>query len=253
MRMLANEFLKIKRSKSVRVLFLVFVGFILLSSLMGQNQGGDLMRSGFAGPFMWNGIMGASGLFAYGAIVAGMIASEFELGVVRNAIGCGITRSRYFIVKILSVLGVSAVLYLVCNFIYTIVMIVQYGFDPKGLLYSDYWTKVLVFNAVALAVQLTSVSIYICFAYLFRAASVTFVFSIVETIIELFLLARYIKSYHLSSKAVQGPVYSLWLLSQHFMEDTILTEEFALLALPCVCIMAASLLVSYILFMKRGI
>lgn len=253
MRLLANELLKIKRSKSCRVLFLVFVGFILLSSLMGQNQGSDLMRSGFAGPFMWNGIMGASGLFAYGAIVAGMIASEFELGVVRNAIGCGITRSRYFAVKILSVLGVSAILYLVCNFIYTVVMTIQYGFDPKGLLYSDYWTKVLAFNAVALAVQLASVSIYICFAYLFRAASATFVLSIAETIIEVFIAARYIKSPRLSSKGVQGPFYTLWLLSRHFTEDTILTEEFALLALPCVCILAVSLLVSYLLFMKRGI
>lgn len=253
MKVSANEFLKIKHSKSVRVLFLVFLGFILLASSIGENRGSDLMRSGFAAPFMWNGIMGAAGLFAYGAIVAGMVASEFELGVVRNAIGCGVARSRYFAVKVISVLGISVILYLVCNCIYTVVMTIQYGFDPKGLLYSDYWTKVVVFNAVALTVQLASVAIYICFAYIFRAASVTFVFSVMETIIEAFISSQHIKSMRLSGKGIRCPFYTMWILTQHFTEDTILTEEFALLAVPCVCILAVSLLASYILFMKRGI
>lgn len=253
MKMWANEFLKIKRSKSVRVLFLVFVGFILLASLMGENKGSDLMRSGFAAPFMWNGIMGAAGLFAYGAIAAGMIASEFELGVVRNAIGCGVTRSRYFAVKVSSVLGISLVLYLVCNCIFTVVMTVHYGFDPKGLLYSDYWTKVVVFNAVALTVQLASVAIYICFAYIFRAASAAFVFSVLETIIEAFISSQRVKSMRLSGRGLPCPFDTMWVLPKHFTEDTILTEEFALLAVPCICILSVSLLISYILFMKRGI
>lgn len=50
MKMWTNEILKIRRSKSVKGLFLVFLVFIILSSFMGENKGGPLMNSGFAGP-----------------------------------------------------------------------------------------------------------------------------------------------------------------------------------------------------------
>ena len=62
MRLFANEFLKIRRSKSVKILFGVFLAFIILSAYAGNYTGSAKMRSGFAGPFLWTGIMGATGL-----------------------------------------------------------------------------------------------------------------------------------------------------------------------------------------------
>lgn len=253
MKMWTNEILKIRRSKSVKGLFLVFLVFIILSSFMGENKGGPLMNSGFAGPFIWHGVMGASGLFAYGAIAAGMIAREFELGVVRNAIGCGVGRNRYFGVKVLSVMAVAAAMYLVCNCIYTAILTMRCGFDPEGLLYSDYWQKVLVFNAVALTVQMACMAMYICFAFLFRAASVTFAASVLVTLAETVFVAVSIKRYSFSEGGFRGPAAAIWLMMEHFAGDTILTKEFAALALPSACIMVVSLVLSYILFMKRGI
>ena len=253
MRLLANEMIKIRRSKSVKVLFLIFLFFIFFAVSVGEGKGGPLMNSGFAGPFTWNGIMGAAGLFSYGAIAAGMVASEFELGVVRNAIGCGVSRNRYFAAKIFSVMGVSAVMYLVCNCIFSLFVTLVRGFDPEGLVYSDYWLKVLVFNGVALTVQLTCVAMYICFAYVFRIASITFAASVLVTLGETLLTAGSIKQYSIGDRGFNGPAATLWLTVQHFAADTILTEEFVLLALPCFCIMVVSLILSYILFTKRGI
>lgn len=253
MRLFANELRKIKRSKSVKVLFAIFLAFIVLSSFVGQNKGSVLMRSGFAGPFMWNGIMGAVGLFAYGAIAAGMVADEFQLGVVQNALSCGVSRRRYFAAKVISVLGISAVLYLLCAFLYTLFLTKVYGFDPEGLLFSDYWLKVLAFNGAALAVQLSCVAMYIFFAYVFRKASVTFAVSVLATVAETFAGARLIKAGAISGSGFNGPFTAIFLLAQHFSADTILTREFALLPLPCLGIMAVSLLASYFLFMKRGV
>ena len=252
MKLLANELLKIKRSRSVKVLFAVFLAFIFLSTCVGKNTGSARMRSGFAGPFMWNGIMGAAGLFAYGAIAAGMVADEFQLGVVQNALSCGISRRRYFTAKVISALGASAVLYLVCAGIFTAFLTGVYGFDPEGLVFSDYWLTVLAFNGAALAVQLSCMSMYICFAYVFRKASVTFAASVLATVIEAFASARLIKADTMGG-GVYGPFATTFLLSQHFVADTILTREFALLTLPCMGIMVISLLASYFLFLKRGV
>lgn len=253
MRLFANEFLKIRRSKSVKILFGVFLAFIILSAYAGNYTGSAKMRSGFAGPFLWNGIMGAAGLFAYGALAAGMVAGEFQLGVVQNALGCGVSRRRYFVVKVISVLGISAVLYLLCTCIFTGFLTEVYGFDPERILPSEYRLKVLAFTGAALAVQLSCVSMYICFAYLFRKASATFAASVLATLLETFVSARLIKADAISGNGINGPFTTTFLLSQHFVSDTILTREFALLTLPCIGLMAISLLASYFLFMKRSV
>lgn len=252
MGLFANEILKIRHSKSIKIISLVFIFCAVVFTSVGELKGTALMRSGLAGPFMWIGNMGASGFFAYGAVVAGMVASEFELGVVRNAIGCGVKRSSYFWVKIVSVFGASSAVYLVSNCIFTLVMCARFGFDPEGLVFSDYGQKVLVYNALALLAMLAYVSVYICFAYLFQSAAATFVASVAVTIGELFWFARDSKTGQAAVLSAWGPIAVVFRMLEHMKNDTILTEEFAVLAIPCVCIITGALGLGYALFMRRS-
>lgn len=237
MKLLANEFIKIKSSKAVKGVIIAFLFLVVLDGLIlgAGKESYPVVIYGFGAPFFWLSANGACGFFLYAAIVAGMIASEFELGILHNALGSGVKRGSYFLAKTAAVFGVSILVYLGCVCTLCIFKSIKEGFDPEGYIFSDYGLKVLVFSAGAMISILAYVALYIFIAYLFREAVLTFIAAIVISIIELFT-------------RVNGPQLIAVKTMSYIASDDVLSWDFVRLFIPCAWMLVICLAAAYVLF-----
>lgn len=242
MGLLKNEFIKIKTSKAVKWVVILFLIFIALSGLVLSSEKKDspVELYGFGAPFIWLFGNGASGFFMYAVIVSGFIASEFESGVIHNALSSGVKRSHYFAAKVTAIFGVSVLIYLIGVSTLCIFKSMSIGFDPAGKMFSDYGLKVLAYTAGALILILAYISVFIFIAYLLREAVLTFVASVAIIIVE--LLAK-----------INGPLRTAWSTISFIESDNILSWDFARLFIPCACLLVVSLAASYVLFAARDV
>ena len=240
MRLFVNELCKIKASRSLKWITIVFFCFAVLAGAVWKKGANPVEIYGFGAPFMWIFGSGASGFFLYAAVVAGLFASEFESGVIHNVLGCGVKRSSYFIAKVTAIFGITILIYLSSLGVLFLFKCRIAGFGPADLVFADYGRKVLVFNGWAVCSLLSYVAVYILIACLFREAVPTFIASLAVTLCELFNLFR-------------GPV-RIAIDAVGFIErDRILTPEFAALFMPCVWILVISLIGAYMLFLVQDI
>lgn len=242
MRLFINELHKIKASRSVKWVVLVFLLFVLLAGIVWGKDKASLPFAtyGFGAPFVWLLSNGAIGFFLYAAVVAGLFASEFEMGVIHNALGSGVNRGGYFIAKVAAIFGVTIAIYLGCIGVLCIFRCWTVGFDPTGQIFADYGMKVVVYNGCGILSLLAYVAIYIFIACLLREAVPTFIAAIVISTLELLDLLR-------------GPL-RIAMEAERFIEnDAILSLDFVKLFVPCLYIMAVSLMAAYVLFRVRDI
>ncbi len=240
MRLFVNELCKIKASKSVKGVAVIFIFFAILAGTVWGKSDMPAALYGFGAPFMWIVANGASGFFLYALIVASLFAREFELGVIHNILGCGVKRSSYFIAKVMAVFSVTVLLYLggICAlFLFKCLLV---GFGPSALIFADYGYKVLVFNGWAVCSLLSYVAVYILIACLFREAVPTFIASLVITLCELFNLFR-------------GPVRITTDAIGFIESDKILSSDFGRLFTPCIFILVIALAAAYILFLVQDV
>lgn len=242
MRLLINELCKIKASKTVKGVSIVFLIFAILSGIVfgSGSSSWAVSRYGFGAPFMWLLGNGASGFFLYAAIVSGLFASEFELGVIHNVLGSGVKRSRYFIAKVVGIFGISIVIYLGGIIILLLFKTQTMGFDPAGQIFADYGLKVVVYNAWGILSLLSYIAVYLFIACLFREAVPTFIASLVITIAEMLGLFR-------------GPVRIAMDAVYFVRDDRILSPDFPKLFIPCICILFVSLAAAYLMFLIQDV
>lgn len=240
MRLFVNELCKIKASKSVKGITAAFFCFAILAGTIWGRAPSPVFVYGFGSPFMWIFGNGAAGFFLYAAVVAGLFASEFELGVIHNVLGSGVKRSSYFIAKVIAVFGVAVLIYLGGIAALCLFKCLTVGFGPADLIFADYGLKVLAFNGWAICSLLSYVAVYILIACLLREAVPTFIAAFVITLCELFNLFR-------------GPVRIAMDAIDFIKSDRILSPEFAALFTPCIYILVISLAAAYILFLVRDV
>ena len=242
MRLFINELCKIKASRSVKGVVIVFLFFALLSGMVfgAGTTSWPVSRYGFGAPFLWLMGNGAAGFFLYAAIVSGLFASEFELGVIANALGSGVKRSSYFIAKVLAVFGACILIYLGGMGILFLIKCQTMGFDPTGKIFADYGLKVLVYKPCAIVSLLSYIAVYIFIACLMREAVPAFIASLVITIAEMLNLFR-------------GPVRIAMDAVAFVRDDTVLSPDFPKLFVPCLCLLTAALGAAYLLFLLQDV
>lgn len=247
-----NELLKLKRSKSVKILFWYFVIYSILGALFFSGADEDsIARSGFSAPFLTFAMHGSSGFFFYAAIAAGLVANEFSQGTIHNAISCGVERRRYFIAKTSCLLGITVFLYLTNMLVFSLAQTAITSFDPYGLLYSRYWQKVFVYNLAAILLLLSYMSLFICIAYLCRRGVMTFVVSFLITNLDLIWFSK------TGHDKAGGPLSVMWQMMEMIRTDLssnrLLEPDFFLMLIPSLCMGVISLVVAYHLFKRTDI
>ena len=77
-RLLANEWVKIRYSRSFKAVFIVLVLFVFIFAAIQAGDGGRLGDYGFHIPFISIGAFGAMGSFIYAALAATIIGGELD-------------------------------------------------------------------------------------------------------------------------------------------------------------------------------
>lgn len=249
-RLLVNELVKIRYSRSVKIVFCILAGFAVLCTAIQANDGGKLGDYGYQIPFISIVSFGAMGFFIYSALAATMIGGEFEKGIVHNIFSCGIGRKQYYAAKLTGVFGTAVVIYFLVTVLQTVLVTLRFGFGPKGLITEEYWLEVLVFTVAVLIVLAANLSIYCFFAFLFRRAAVTFAVSVGWGIVELLISSLA----HKSGKSVSFlPLAVMNAMIDKFQAGGILSVQFCTLLVPCIVIVLLCSLSGYWLFKNRDI
>ena len=238
MKLLVNELVKIKASRSVKGMILVFLCFAVFEGMAFGSS--PVTTYGFGAPFIWLITNGASGFFLYAVIVAALIAGELESGVIGNALASGVKRSRYFTGKVIGVSGVSILIYLGGVGVLCLLKSLTAGFDPTGKIFVDYGWKVLVYSAGAIVSILSYLAVFIFIAYLFREAVPTFIAAVAVTVVD--LLGWY-----------RGPLQIAFETIEFCEADRVLSWDFAGLFVPCVLILVVFLAAAYALFAVQDV
>lgn len=240
MGLFVNELCKIKASRSIKGITIVFFFFALLAGNIWGSSSVPVFVYGFGVPFIWIFGNGAAGFFLYAAVVAALFASEFELGTIYPVLGSGVRRSSYFLAKVISIFGVTVLIYLSSMCALFLFRCRLAGFGSPDQIFADYGLKAIVFNVGALLALLSYVAVYIFIACLLREAVSTFIASMVLTVLELFRLFR-------------GPARIIMDAIDYVVNDQVLSPDFAGLFTPCICILAISLAAAYLLFLVRDV
>lgn len=249
-RLLANELVKIRYSRSVKIVFFVLAAFTVLCTAIQAGDGGKLGNYGYQIPFVSITSFGAMGFFVYSALAATMIGGEFENGIVHNIFSCGIGRGKYYVVKLIGVFGAATAIYFMITLLQTVLVTLRFGFGAKELIGEKYRLEVLVFTVAVLIVLAANLSIYCFFAFLFRRAAVTFAVSVGWGTAELFIssLAR--------KKGIDISFLPLAIMNamiEKFQLGKVLSAEFCVLIFPCIVIVLLCSFLGYWLFTNRDI
>ncbi len=255
--LMRNELLKWRRSWSVTAVFLLYVFFYGSAALAKGGNTDSLLNYGFGAPFMAFGMIGMVSLGLYAVMAAGMAADEFKQGTVHNALACGVKRRNYFFAKTNVMLGGAALLYLCSLAVFCAVRISVLGIGPDTLIYSNYWLAVLVYNMGVIVVIMSNMALYIFIAYLTKSGVKTFIISFLLSDLELIVYSRCMKMNVQSEVFTCGPVGTMEKMMKlvYSMKDSkaLLSADFALMLLPCVCIGGISLIMGYQVFKRSDI
>lgn len=146
-RLFAEEWSKLIHAWSVRIIFLIFVGF-------GVALGVLLDCGGHSAPFSEYDTWGPAGFYIIAVLAAVRTAGEYRGGRLAEAPDAGMSRGSYFAAKVLSLFCLSACFYLVKTTVFSLLRFMLDG-SPAGYRLPGYGLQVLVY-------QLGMVLLYWC-------------------------------------------------------------------------------------------
>ena len=246
-KLIHNELLKLKYSGSVKIVWGYFLFAVILAGFMPvEEELLDIMGVGYGVSFVLIPFNGAMIFGVLAAMTAGMITQEFSQGTIHNALSCGVSRRQYFAAKIMSLFGMALVTYPVSLIAAVALRSVVFGFNPQALTYPDYLQVNLVYHFSMMTLILIYVSIYILLAYIFKHPAHAFMAGIAELILELILIK--------DNTSLGGPLQAMRVISNSLVEGyDILQLGIMRLLLPGIAMGILSLVLAYMIFMKKDV
>ena len=245
----ANEWVKIKHSKWVIGVILYLMFMTVIGALFPGTRENYFTISGYGSLFSWSdNLMGMDIYSAFAFLVAGLMGKEFDNRTLHNIVGRGIKRKHYFAVKAICIIMLSALFYIASLCIFSVLRTMIFGYNPEALSYSDYWSKVLVYNGGALLLVLCYVSVFILLSVLIRRIGPMLVCSILINFIDSSL-----REGAIADIRIGGACRIAVKMRTAFQYDRILTGPFFTMFLPVICVGVVTLLLACQLFQKRDI
>lgn len=246
-KLIHNELLKLKYSGSVKIVWGYFLFAVILTGFMPvEEELPDIMGVGYGVSFVLIPFNGAMIFGVLAAMTAGMITQEFSQGTIHNALSCGVSRRQYFAAKATGLFGMALVMYPVSLVAAVALRSVVFGFNPQSLTYSDYLKVNLVYHFSMMALILIYVSIYILLAYIFKRPAYAFMAGIAELMLELILIK--------DNTSLGGPLQAMRVMFNSLAEGhDILQIGIMRLFLPGIAMGILSLVLAYLIFMKKDV
>lgn len=250
-RMLQNELLKVRRSKSLRKAVGLYVVLLLYcAAAVSMTKAG---RDGIRVPFWVSCHIAPWAYWIFAAFSALLLGGEYDGKLCRNAISCGVSRERYYGAKVLATYIASFSLYVAAVVLVTVIGTVRFGFNPKGLIIENYWLKVFAFNGMGLAVIFAYVSIFNLLCFGFRSSGLPFILGVLISFRDMLSTAMTVKYYGYLKELPKNLYTVNELMKKESKTLDILTPEFLGMYVPCLCVGGAALIAGYVLFKVRDV
>ncbi|MBQ9764923.1 MAG: ABC transporter permease [Lachnospiraceae bacterium] len=246
--LLKNEFLKITRSKAFRIAFLLSLIYVPFNILTGGSA--EYFQYGYRCPVVIYGFFETCFFWIFGAIIAALVAGEYDNGTIRNVIGLGIDRRKYFISKVISVFTASAFILFLMVFAFFVVATIRFTRWTGFVFTGKYLLKLLSYYITMLVFVLSYESIFILFSQIFHSTRNTFL-----GVLGITLLENEVAAY-LTVKAlgrVTGPIGTIMKIRAFYDKGAALDAAFWLNLIPSVVVGIAAIVASYFLFIKKDI
>lgn len=249
-RMLLSELLKIRRSKSLKKACIIYVGLVLFSALSAAGEQ-NLGYAGIRGPFVASSYLSPWSYWVIGAFSALTLGGEYDGKVFKNAFACGISRGKFYVVKVLTIYLVSILLYITAVVLVTVIRTARFGFNPDGLVIEDYWLKVFVYNGMGLAVMLAYGSLFNFLCFVFRCSGIPFLLGCAITFVD---AAATLMSEKYYLRELPKNLFSvIRIMNRELKSVDILNPEFLGMYIPCLCVTGVALIAGYVLFKVRDV
>lgn len=250
-RMFRSELLKICRSKSLKKAGVLYVALLLYC--VTAAGAGNLEYRGIRAPFLVPSYLTVWAYWIFAAFSALMLGGEYDGKLLKNAFSCGVSREKYYVVKVLSTYFVSFSLYIAAVVLTMAIRTVLFGFNPDGLVIEDYWLKVFVFSGMALAVIFAYVSIFNLLCFVFRSSGIPFILGVLITLRDFFSTSISVKYYGYLKELPKNLYTIIELMKKERKSLDILNPEFLSMYIPCLCVGGVALIAGYVLFKVRDV
>ncbi len=251
-RMFLSELLKIRRSRSLKKACIFYIALILLCALSAEGEM-NLGYSGIRGPFVASSYIVPWSYWVVAAFSSLTLGGEFDGKLLRNVFACGVSRGKFYAVKVLTTYLVSFFLYLTAVLLVTVIRTARFGFNPDGLVFEDYWLKVFAYNGLGLAVMFAYGSLFNLLCFVFRCSGIPFIVGVALTFVDFLSTSLSIKYYGYLREQLPKNLFSIVKMMHNEIKDLdILNPEFlGMLYIPCLCVIGVSLAAGYVLFKVR--
>lgn len=248
-RMFLSELLKIRRLKHLRKAFIIYMVLVLFCALSGD--GPSLGGAGIRGFFVASRYLAPWSYWIIAAFSALIVGGEFDGQLFKNAFACGISREKFYAVKVFTIYFVCFFLYITAVVVVTVIRTARYGFNPEGLVVEDYWLKVFAYNGMGLAVMLAYGSLYNLFCFAFRCSGIPFILGAAITFVDTMSTLFSIKRYGYLMELPKNLFSITMLMDKEKKSMDILNPEFLAMYIPCLCVIGVALIAGYVLFKVR--
>lgn len=251
-RMFFSELLKVSRNKSLKKVCVWYAALILLCAI-GATGEQNLGYSGIRALFVASSYQAPWSYWIFAAFSVQLLGGEYDGKLFKNAFACGVSREKYYVVKVLAIYFVSFTMYTASVVLITLIRTARFGFNPEGLVIEDYWLKVFAFNGMALAVIFAYVSLFNLFCVVFRSSGLPFILGFAITLLDTVSTLLSDKYYGYLKEYPKNLFSIMFIMKNKIKSVDILNPDFLGMYIPCLCMGGVSLLAGYVLFKVRDV
>lgn len=247
-RLFSEEWNKLVHARSVRIIFLIFVGWGVFSGIFLDCSG---YRAPFSGYYTW----GPAGFYLIAVLSAARTAGEYQSGRLAEALDAGVSRGWYFAAKVLSLFCLSACFYLAKVTVFSLLRLMLDGSPAgEGYHFPSYGLQVLVYQlGMVLLYWFCVAAAVLCGVLLRKKSQAGFLIAAVLLADQFISLVRFkhISAVSPGQSFYGGPVAVCLQMDRYENMGGFLTYDFALQFLPCVYVGILALILGYFLFFRN--
>lgn len=247
-RLFKNELLKLKYSRTIWISMGAIAGMVILLACMPASlMGSDIMQVyGYTVAFTYMRNAGTFSIVVLAPIAAELFTKEFNQRTIHNILSCGVSRRKYFVVKMVCFFMMGLLSFLMALALLVIITTVRYRFFRLSYKILNYVLVNLVYHSCAFFVICTYMAFYIFVAVAFRKNAVIVYLSGVIAVMGEFTLMDLIPNY----KGILPVVLDMYELLE---KRRVLTPEFIKLMISPAAMFVIFMLLAYALFLKRDV
>lgn len=244
-RLFKNEWIKLKYSKMLWILYGVILVYVILTGGMPTGTMG-WGEYGATAPYGYLRSCGTLVMMFLSPMVGIFFTQEFAQGTMHNTLSCGVSRRDYFMVKLVCVLISGYLVYFCSLLVFTGIRCLVAGYRPSsGICPPCGLRELLVYQAGCCVQEFTYITFFLLVSVISKKTAIVNLVGLVVWWGEAML--------SLSVPAFKGPTSTIISSFELWESGKVLTMEFVKQYGQCAVMSIVFLALAYFIFLKRDI